>query len=475
VTRPPPALVLAALRNYASGAFVRDNAMIYSAGYNLVAAIVILGLSQHEVARHGLPALLDGHSGLRLLFWWLAAWSVPAAISLHYWRQIRATLAPLVPGLVEVELAAVIIVLALSLLLLAAPLWWLGAPVFGTLALAAIGMAMGGGIGTSYPTGATRRMGRLRALLIVPLIGLALLPHLMSRVIFAPWWAALALLVVAAGLVVSGLRYFPARAALQADIAAHAADRPRPPPRPLAARLIAVISWRPAFMPESPLNLGHVYSFGPVGALLASFFMVFFLVTFMGAFGMFDGRGFAQVIHDQGGQSIGQAVGVTLVVAGQWLLNRGDWPLLFAAGRYGSRAGFARRMFRAHLIDTLQRATADAIAGAAIGGLFHIFQPWQCLPAAFIIFGLVFGASYANAIPLFWREFGGKGVAVGLRMAGYFLIVVTFSLALTLKHGFLIAGAVSALTFIAGLATARFAPARLAAMDWPYEAEPVAV
>jgi hypothetical protein len=195
----------------------------------------------------------------------------------------------------------------------------------------------------------------------------------------------------------------------------------------------------------------------------------------MGAFGMFDGRGFAQVIHDQGGQSIGQAVGVSLLVAGQWLLNRGDWPLLFAAGRYGSRAGFARRMFRAHLIDTLQRATADAIAGAAIGGLFHIFQPWQCLPAAFIIFGLVFGTSYATAIPLFWREFGGKGVAVGLRMAGYFLIVVTFSLGLTLKHGFLIEGAVSALTFIAGLATARFAPARLAAMDWPYEAEPITV
>jgi len=468
-------LVLAALRNYASGAFVRDNRMIYSAGYSLVGATVFLALSKHEIARHGLRAFLGGHSSGGLLLWWLEAWSVPACISSYYWRQIRGTLAPVVPRLVEAERDAVIILLVLSLVLLAAPLWWLGAPVPGPLALAAFGIVLGGGIGTSERTGTSSRVRQLRALAIAPLFLLALLPHMMARVIFAPWWAALALLVLAAGLIVTGLRYVPAQAVLQADADAHAADRARPPPRPLAARLIALLSWRPAFMPESPLNLGHAYNFGPAGALLASFFLMFCIVGMFGVFGMLDGRSFARVIHDEGGQAIGQAVGVSLLVAGQWLLNRGDWPLLFAAGRYGSRLGFARRMFRAHLADTLQRATADAIAGAANGGLLHIFQPWQCLPAACIIFGLVFGVSYATAIPLFWREFGGKGVSVGLRMAGFFLIIMTFDLGLTLPHGLLLAGAVAALVFLGGLAAARFAPARLAGMDWPYEAEPVAV
>lgn len=464
--------VAAALRNYVSLVVVRDNPQAFTASYATLCCYLFAAMDRRRVALHGIRSLFAGESNLTL--WWLAACFLPMALMTQYWRQVRSTLAPAIPALVEAEFCAICLVLVAALAALGAPFILLGAPVAGTLALVASGMLVGGGAVATAPTGQRGLARSWQTAIFIPLMLLGFVPGMMARLVFAPWPLGCAVLVLALCALFAGLRFYPARAAVQTEAMQARGDRAPSPPS-LARGLPALLAWRPRFMPAAPLPSNFGLLLGPFGALLASFLQISALVLVLCILASLQGEGWRTALRHSGPMAVGQGIAFGVITAGQWLMNRGEWPVLFAAGRFGSRRSFARHIFRAHAVNTAQRALCDALVGTVFAAALGAVHGVHVAALALIIFGLVFGASYAASVPLLWREFGGKGLAVGLRMAAVLLImtVLTFGV---MQHGITpLAGLAAAAVFLFGLAMAWLGPQRLAAMDWPFEAEPLAV
>lgn len=458
----------AALRNYGSMVVVRGNPQALSAGYFLLTIYAFAVFSWGpEAHRHGVRSLFGNHSDLTL--WWMATFFLPMALVGYYWQQARTPIALMIPGFVEAEWAAVALILAVVLGLLAGPFLFLGAPVVGTLALSAVGMLLGGGTST-VPTGQKASARRWRVLIVAPVLLLGYVPGVIGRAVFAPWPLAFVILVVAFGSLLAGLRYYPAQAGAEVEGAERRAEA-----RPLGVLpgdgFKQLLTWRPRAIPTVPLPTAFGPSVGPVGALLTSFVLISFLVGLSSVFAMFHGKGFLLALHETGPGAVGQGLSIGVFTTGQWLLNRGEWPMLFAAGRFGGRRHFTQALFFAHTVNAAQRALADALVGTGFAMALGATAGWHAVVLALVIFGLAYGTSYATAIPLLWKELGGKTWAVAFR-AGSALLLMTVLTFGALQSGVTVFGAlISAAVWLFGVFVAWIAPRRLAEMDWPFEAD----
>jgi len=473
-------LTLAALRNYASPVIARENPLIFN--------VLIFGAFQpfvwpslaHQAAEHGVRAALTArHSGL--FMWWLLAYFLPACVTLHFFRQVRADIAPAIPRLVAAERAAASVMFVLALGVLSAPLLWLGAPPAGAVALAAAGMLMGGVAGSFNNASASKLTRGFAVLLYLPVMLIGLTPSGLTTLLFLPTPITAGLAVAFMVALLISLVYRPAHAAAREtaqDMAADAfAERAaaRPPPQnPAAQRLAAFMAWRPAFMPVSPLPslFGHYLGL-PATALIILAQIVLF-VTFMTGTGMLAGhQSFRHALHIVAPQALAYAALVGNLASSQWLLSRGDWPYLFSAGLYGPRAGFALALFRAHRLKTAEQAILSALLVTAAALILRRISPGQAPALLVIILGLSAGGAYGGAIPLLFGELGGKAVTVTCNLIVALATILVFGLTLEAPHHLL---PLALLAATAGLALAatldHLAPLRLARLDWPLETEP---
>jgi hypothetical protein len=474
-----PRLVGVALRNYWSPVFVRENPLLFSALMFLLGCAVSYHTGLTTVQEHGVRALFHQRSPF-IMFWWFLTFMLTGCYARQYWRQITAGIAAIVPELVVAEYGAIILMLALILLVLAAPFWSFGAPLLGGLALASVGMMVGSAAGTSAPTGQSRPIRALIGLAMLPFMLLAFIPQFLVSVMFAPQWLAALILVTVLATIGVGLRYFPAQALMQTDALELTLDRRATRAAPVGglgaifAPLGQLIRWQPGFMKTDPLPETLIMQVGPLGSLLGQILTTSLVVGFDALFGLMSDTTGGHFHHFLLG-ALPQSLVFGLFASGRWLLNRSEWPFLFMGGRYGGRIGFARAMFRAHRRNAIQMATSAGLVGIAMLLLLARMEWVWAILGGLVIAGLLFGLSYATAIPLFWHEFGGKGISVFFQTASFSVGIISLEFGVFV-HGLQFAFLpLAALAVLFGLAMERIGARRLAWMDWPLESEAVVV
>jgi hypothetical protein len=379
---------------------------------------------------------------------------------------------------VQAAFYAICTMLVSVLLLLALPFITFGVPALGTLALSCVGMVFGTVMGATRQTGQTDRMRWLRAVLLLPFMLAGLIPGVNAKLVFAPAPVAGTVLLAAGFLIVTGLRFRPAMAAAQdlalEDLHDAAAERG------LKTRfckffifLRSLMVWRPWFMPLNPLPVAFAVQVAPVGSLVLLSLQCGVFIVLMPAFAcVFSGEHFLRALREQAPTSLALSFAISLMAGGQWLIKREDWPVLFSIGRYGGRQNFTRSMFAAFRINILQTGLSNIVIVVTVGRLLGVLPAGQVVPAAMVLFGLFFGGSYAPALPLLWKEFGGKGYLVAFNLAGYLALLLTAELMVFGARVWPVAYVLAAGFFLAGVFVSVLAPRQLAEMDWPVETEP---
>ena len=472
-----PRLLAAALGNYWRPVFVRENQMLLSAAMFSISAVMGFALQVHFIRLHGVRALF-AHQSPAVMMWWLMSFMLTGGVARHYWRQITAGIAAAVPGLIDAEYAAILLMFALVLGVLTAPFIALGAPVIGSMALASIAMVVGGAAGATVPTGQVGWVRRLSGLAMLPFFFLAFIPGMLGRVVFAPPSVAAVILLIGLGLIGSGLRYFPAKALLQTDALEGAIERQGVKSANINAvggifaALGRVLRWQPRWMGLGAVPTTMRMRVGPLGALVGQCVLTGLMLAVNLALAARSGDTSHHIMAGLRG-ALPQSLIFGLFISGQWLMIRTEWPFFFMVGQHHGRLGFARLMFRAHRLHALQMAGSSgllAVLMAAILGHAGIFRAGL---AGLVVTSLVFGLSYCAAVPLLWRRFGGKPVIVLFQMLGALIGLFSIEFGIFF-HGFqpVVLG-IGVLAVGFGLVIERVAARRLAEMDWPLETETV--
>ena len=466
-------LVRAALGNYSRAVLVRENPPAISCALFILLVGLRIPHERHFVHAHGLATVFDhGFSGF-VMMWWMLALFVPSCIARHYWRQVTTEISMAIPGVPEAEYGAVLIALLLAAIALATPLTALGGPLIGSMSVATLPMI--GGMAYPQATGQSPRKRVLLALLLLPLSLIFLVPRSIGWLLFAPLWITLPMLLTTAGVVAAKLRYFPARALLQIDSLEHRIDQRvgaayAAPPRGILQAIGHCMRWQPERWQEDALPRTQLAPFGPVG--WGAYFAI--LMAFFIGLGML-----LRVFHEPLAHAVHQSVlmAVTqlpifgLIATGKWLLIRSDWPLLYLAGRHGTRNGFTRALFHAHRRIALQLAVSSGLVTFLVLTAFIRITHVAALTAGASLGALVFGLSYLVAIPLFWKELGGRGWNFALNFSAAMLAAIVMASGFG-AHGLqfwllpvsvVIAGA----ALIAEPVLAR----RLAQIDWIFETD----
>jgi hypothetical protein len=352
------------------------------------------------------------------------------------------------------------------------PFLLVGAPSLGTLALAGVAMTLGGATGSLGKTGQGAKTKQLRGLLFLPFMAVGFFPNAIMHVMFAPWPVTTGVILAAGFLLITSLQFHPSMAALQEDQAEHAWDAAAVRPNPIGARLVAMLMWRPAFLPALALPGGFGVPFGPVGVFVAQLLpMALFLGLMPLILALLKHLPYYHFAHAIAPTILPLLLSIGLSGAGQWLMLRADWPPLFCAGRYGSRKGFAEALFSAHRLNLLQTALISTTIAMLAAWALNVLPGAKVLPAALIACGLIFGGGYSCALPLLWRELGGKGMTMACTMAGYMAAYFTLLFTVFLSQTLWLAAWIAAAMMIFGLTMGRIAPSRLAAIDWPLETD----
>ncbi len=466
-------LARAALGNYFRAVLARENPLAISCAL----FILLVGLRiPHErafVHAHGLAAAFDhGVSGF-VMTWWMLALFLPSCIARHYWRQVMTEISMAIPGLLEAEYGAVLIALLLVGIALATPLIALGGPLISSLSLATLPMI--GGMAHPQTTGQSRRTRVMLTLPLLPLSLFFLVPSSMARLLFAPLWVTLPLLLTTAGVVAAKLRYFPARALLHIDSSEHRSDQRagQASRLPRAGKLRAVwrcMRWQPRRWQEDALPRTLITPFGPVGWILYFTAAMAFLLG-LGILVRAFHEPLARAVHQSVLMALTQLPLVAVIATGKWLMIRSDWPFLYLAGRHGTRVGFSRALFRAHRRNALQLAGSTALITFLVLAGFMKNSHGATLAVSVSIGALIFGLSYLVAVPLVWKEIGGRGMNLALNF------LAALSAALLLATGFAAHGLqfwllpVSVVIAGAALTAEPVLARRLAQIDWIFETE----
>lgn len=466
-------LARAALGNYFRAVVARENPHAISCALFILLVGLRIPHEREFVHAHGLAAVFDhGVSGF-VMMWWMLALFGPSCIARHYWRQVMTEISTALPGFLEAEYGAVLIALLLAGIALAMPLIVLGAPLLGSLSLATLPMI--GGMAFPQATGHSRRRRVTLALLLLPLSMFFLVPSSMARLLFAPLWVTLPLLLTTAGVVAAKLRYFPARALLHIDSSEHQSDRRagHASRLPRAGTLRAVwqcMRWQPRRWQEDVLPRTLITPFGPVGWILYFTAVMAFLLGFGILIRTFH-EPLARAVHQSVVMALTQLPLVAVIATGKWLMIRSDWPFLYLAGRHGTRVGFSRALFRAHRRNALQLAGSTAFIAFLLLTGFMKNSHGATLAVSASIGALIFGLSYLVAVPLVWKELGGRGMNFALNS------LAALSAAMLLATGFGAHGLqiwllpVSVVIAATALAAEPVLARRLAQIDWTFETE----
>ncbi|WP_041249517.1 hypothetical protein [Gluconacetobacter diazotrophicus] len=465
-------MLRAALRNYASRAFVVGNPTLYS-------ALLFLAITPSWVAkvgpglRHGTTAAMD-HAGANPLS--MTAFMGMTSISTYYWRQVGESLATTIPGFLAAELRAGLTVVALLFVALTIPLLWCGLPVAGAAAFVAFSFTFAAG---GRPVrGEKRSLKWLRVGIMTGGALFSFIPQWQIWLLFLPWPLAAGIVAVCGTLVVLGMTYHAGRTQAEQEQAENRADSRRTSvmqPGVVGRTLGHLMLWQPPMLRQAPLPPTLARPLGPAGILLMALASVTGMLAISAMTAsimvlMHEGA-FAPIFRDTARGGLVTLPGVTLMVLSNWLLNRKDWPFFFMAGRYGSRVAFARTMFRAYRLNVLLWGVGvivpvmlvlvllGSVPGAAAGWLG-------------VLLVLMFtGACYGSSVPLIWRELGGKGVTIAAGMAAYMAMILANPVVLYRAHHADLAIAASLAIFVAGMAVSQVAPRQLTRMDWPFDGE----
>ncbi len=470
-----PRLLAAALRNYARPVFVRENPTFLSTAMFSISTGLVFASQWHFVRLHGVRVLF-AHQSPAVMTWWLMTFMLTGSVARQYWRQITAGIAASVPDLINTEYAAILLMFALVLGVLTAPFVLLGAPVIGSMALASIGMIVGGAAGACVPTGQVGWVRRLSGFAMLPFIFLAFIPGMLGRVVFAPPSVTAVILLIGLGLIGSGLRYFPAKALLQTDALEVAIERRGAKSAKINAvggifaAIGRVLRWQPRWMGLGAVPTTMRMQVGPLGALVGQCVLTGLMLAVNLAIAATSGGSGHHITAMLRG-ALPQSLIFGLFISGQWLMIRTEWPFLFMVGQHHGRLGFARLMFRAHRLHALQMAGSSGLVAMVMAAILGHAGMLQAGLAGLVVTALIFGISYCAAVPLLWRRFGGKPVLVLFQMLGALIGLFSIEFGIFF-HGFqpvVLGVAVLAVGF--GLVIEWVAARRLAEMDWPLETE----
>jgi len=471
-----PSHLAAALRNYAKPIWLRGNSFaILSAGYFAALMMIVAAtIRHHETWVHGARWHL-AHTGI-LLMWTMLAGAAPGSVFFHYARQVRVTIAPVEPGLIDAEADAALVLSMPVAILLALPLVAMGAPPIGSLAASLTAVAFVAS--TLNAQGAQQGAVRLlRSLFMLPLIVVGMFyPDALLSLIFAPAPIATALCVAALPLIWLGLRFDPVRYAHSVDAIAAASSRVpldkarRRKPVGVMRALVRGLAWQPRFMTASPLPQTQ----RAAGGMLAQFLITMTTVGLaLGApmlFAWIAGASPTKAMHHSAPMAVALGTVIPLQSSGQWLVQRGEWPFLFIAGRYGSRAGFSRALFRGHFYNTVSKIMTTTLAALLWCAMLGLLPPASWLIAGWCFAGAMFGAAYAGILPLLWRRFSGRSVVAAAHQIGLFGTVYPITLIGLLRDGvqeWAVLGATVCVGF--GVWMAWIGPRRLETMDWNFD------
>ncbi len=464
--------MIAALRNYASVVLVRENPLVITAVWIMALLAVMAAVTQ------GNPiSLLDHDRGLVYLLWG-ACWILPSVVLAHYWRQVLAAHAPAIPGLLGAEFRAALLMLVLVVALIDAPLVHLGAPVVGLLALTLVGVVISGSM--VPPLVSARGMPgplwlwatRLRLALLAGVVLLGLAHHWFGWLVAAPLSLTLPLCLAMSAIIIGVLWRVPG---LIRQINA----RSTPLPASLVVQrwgwLVRVLDWRPRFWPDAPVPAQFALPSGPIGLLVnigvqyAIVFGVDYVVYHQ------SGAQHASGLHRAAQQSMALVAGLTVAQLSQSLLNRSGFALTFLAGRYGARLNYSRTVFRVFMINALIRCAVVTMIGMAMAVWLRMVSDEVAVIDGALILLTMLGSCLFGALPLLWHDFGGIGVAAFCAMSGYLFCYSGVFAALTATGAMVIAvpAVIAGVAVIGGAVIWRFAPGRLATMDWPVDTEAV--
>jgi hypothetical protein len=465
--------MIAALRNYVSMVFLRENPLVIAAIW------IILSSALTAAFQHGNPIALLDHDRAAVYLLWGACWILPSVVLAQYWRQVLAAHAPAVPGLLVAELRAALVMLALVVAIIDAPLARLGAPITGLIALTLVGVVISGSM--VPPLVSARGMPgplwlwatRLRLALLAGVVLFGFENHWFGGLVAAKPIVTIPLIMLMIAVIIGVLWRVPS---VIRQLNARNTTRPElRQSRPTLARLIDVIHWRPRFWPDAPVPAQFALATGPLGLLIniTVQYGIVFGVDYVVYHNMAGTS--ATGLHMAAEQSMALVAGLTVAQLSQSLLNRSGFALTFLAGRYGGRMNYSQSVFRVFLINGFIRCALVAIIGMSVAAALHMVSVEVAIIDGVLILATMLGSSLFGALPLLWHDFGGIGVAAFCAMSGYLFCYSGVFAALTASGMFVIAvpAVIATIAVIGGTIIWIFAPGRLATMDWPVDTEAV--
>lgn len=467
-----PRLTLAALRNYARPVFWRENQFSLLAVLFVVMFLLSYFTELNPLHVKNTHAAVDEiRNGMIGQSWWYVCVFCPSALSAQYWRQISTALSPNVPYLLRAEYNAILVVLGLCVVALAAPFMLIGAPIFGCLAITCTATIVGGIFGAGGGgKGHSSARRKLVSMLLIPFMFIGFIPGLIWRVLGAPYWLTVPLVLAAVVVVCLGLRFFPIQALMQDSVLEHRLAQKqakKAPHRPIRAKVLQLLLWRPKVLTPDVLPHTMAVRMGPVGQLLVMTLVVV-AGTGVSLLTNLQQHGHGVGWHKQLQSSLMMMGVLVMFPLSSWLMLRQDWPFIYLAGRYGSRLGFTQALFRAQRRNALQ-VSALASVLSLVGLLISGMPVLRAIGGGVVMGLLIFGLSYVAALPLFWRELGGKGVTLAFTMIGVFGFEFLFMADIWAHKHALLWGALAVAVAACGGLVGHIAPQRLAKLDWPLE------
>lgn len=514
---------LHALRLYVKPVFWRENyTLLTGLLWTMVAFFV--AFTDHS-ATHWQNGLFKLPSSFGT-WWWLGLQALISGVACQYWRQVRSPLASMTPGMIEAEYQAVQVALSGVVVLMAVPLLHLGAPFLNSLAQESICLALGVNGDMTGPKNLRKPVRWLRMFMMFVLFVAFMFPQSQERILSAPWYVAVGLLAVGISMTLIELGHRPQPAALPGG-AAPTVAQPRYQARRNALQaartqgqsypiqrdgMPAGSGWatESAFAGEYGITAASSYHAvtinggaraqegtgirnlmqwqfpwlrkppvpntmmtpGPVGFLASSVVVLVFLFILNVILEAFSAGGMPHWSAIRKSMLIAPQMICMMSASGlaSWMLVRADWPFLLNLAGYGTRADFARALYRTHAKRAVQSAALAALFCAPLGIVFGA-ESWRELFLSMgAIFSVMMGASYLPSLPLLFSRKTRPGVLQAFNLLGSF-VCVQMGVSLLFSEasppawlwGTLFAG----LPFSALMAW--LAPRALAQADWPIE------
>ncbi|PYD75080.1 hypothetical protein [Novacetimonas pomaceti] len=465
--------ILHALRLYASPVLFRENGA-------LTAALFYLGVMGYEIVQHRHDVLWhDGYftqSPALGQWWWLAQQMLFVAFALQYWRQVRSPLSAFYPRMLKGEYGAILIMLGGGMVVLALPMMIVKAPILNTLALETISLPMAVGSNLGMPKTLRPRIRWLRSALTLLVFLLFLFPKMQDRILSAPWFVALGLIIAGVILTLIELHYapFPTPATNQARLPDTDAKAKLSRARllsPVLDRVLRVVFWQPPWLRHMPVPQAFNMTAPMTLVLLTISMSIGFMIVATAIVAATHQRW--PQWHDAlaGLEPVPQFICMLSAMSlSQWLVARRNWPFLFTLGPFGHRSVFARRLYRTHFLQAIQTAVIASVLACGIAIGRGALPPSRAPAATLAVICAIMGASYVPSLTVFAARAARPGLTQMLSTVSATMgVQLAAEIFLGPDHVPSWAWLTAAALVPFCIVIAMFAPAALARADWPIE------